>query len=264
MECNNIMMDSKGLQEEFSQLDSILDPFEFSIPDFIPVEDYLSTTAIELAATPNYSDTSTNTQPQIIVENNRFEGEGKKSEAVSKVLDRNRLKRKIEKTKQRLPEKGRSKDDMELTKKQQQLLRNRISAQKSRDRKKQELIELSDENKKLRESEAQLQTRLFEAQSEIELNKQIIGRLSENSQSEYYKVRNELLNNTEEWRYSRGFFRNPLLMATALLGTICMIALVSPSFISNPSQAIDFNQRILVENRTNQEVLKEYCITESM
>eukprot|EP00826_Nyctotherus_ovalis_P048269 TRINITY_DN5662_c0_g2_i1.p1 TRINITY_DN5662_c0_g2~~TRINITY_DN5662_c0_g2_i1.p1 ORF type:complete len:253 (-),score=55.33 TRINITY_DN5662_c0_g2_i1:497-1255(-) len=252
-------MDFSELEDDFPQLEPILEPFEYSVPDFIPAEDYSSTVSAELAATPVYSDTSTKSQPQIVVENGRAEDE--RPEVSGKKAEKNRLKRKIERTKQKFPEKRKliDKEGSEPTKKQLQLLRNRISAQRSRDRKKQELSELSNENQRLRENEAQLQAQLYEAQSEIELNKQILNKLSETSRNEYCKLRNELLC-SHEGRYSRSYYRNPLLIATALLGTICMVALMSSAFVGNSGQS-ELAPRILVEKA---EVPKEYSITELM
>lgn len=251
-------MDFREFEDAFPQLESILDPFEYSVPDFIPAEDYSSTVSAELAATPVHSDTSTKSQPQIVVENGRVEGE--RLEVSCKKAEKNRLKRKIEKTKQKFPEKRKLIDNesSEPTKKQLQLLRNRISAQRSRDRKKQELSELSNENQRLRESEAQLQAQLYEAQSEIELNKQVLAKLSESSRAEYYKHRSSLLRSHED-QTARGYYRSPLLVAAALLGTMCVLALMSPAFVANSGHS-QLAPRILAERQ----VPREYSVDELM
>ncbi len=157
-----------------------------------------------------------------------------------------RIKEKIAKAKEKFPEKRKTikKETTGLSKKQLQLVRNRISAQRSRDRKRKELQDLAGVNTGLQSTISQLESQLSSANSELALNQRVVEALPEQSRADYYRVRNELLAmqsplasspDEQEWagRPSGGRFRSTLLMATAIVGCLCLVAVVCP-FVMSP------------------------------
>ena len=245
-------MNSRLFHEDDLQIaDNILDPFE---PPMDEQDDFLSSTVVESTLI------SGQTPPhQYNFVEQELEVPVKKEEEVFTVPElceagdkgarkgKDRIKDKIAKAKEKFPEiKKLIKKEETPSKKQLQLMRNRISAQRSRDRKRKELTEFGEENKKLLEEMKQLHQQLLITNNELAINQKVVDSLSEPSQKEYYRIRTDVLNTSSfaqddvEWagRPSGGRFRNPLMMATMFLACLCIVACFAPMFMGGSSPLV--------------------------
>ncbi len=144
---------------------------------------------------------------------------------------KDRLKEKRSKAKDKFPEKEKLiKKDKVVDKKQKQLVRNRISAQRSRDRKRSEIVELREENIKLRIENEQLKARLAAAEGQV------------------------LQCGDSGPRHHSSGTKTPLLLAAAFVGCICIVCVVqtfapatnsSGVYVSAPIQTPALSRRVL-------------------
>ena len=172
----------------------------------------------------------------IIVENNK-----------SKKVRHSRIKEKVSQAKNKYPPKVKLiKKDPEVDKKQKQLVRNRLSAQRSRERKKQELTDLKLENEVLARSKFEVEQKLAMVSSELDIIKNTVELLSPESREEFNKIHNELNQEYPIWTGKPTKCRSPILLAGAFLGCFCLIACISPFIITNESIVIP-QDRLLVE-----------------
>eukprot|EP01022_Parablepharisma_sp_SALTPOND_P017103 TRINITY_DN2663_c0_g1_i2.p1 TRINITY_DN2663_c0_g1~~TRINITY_DN2663_c0_g1_i2.p1 ORF type:complete len:502 (+),score=2.60 TRINITY_DN2663_c0_g1_i2:352-1857(+) len=148
-----------------------------------------------------------------------------------------RIKEKISKAKDKYPAKTKLiKKEPVLDQKQKQLIRNRISAQRSRDRKKQEVNQLKQMNEFLERSKAETDEKLAMVSTELEMMKKTVELLSPESREEFNRVKAGLVNmgSDTEWAGRPSRRRSPFLLAAAILGCICLIGCLSPFvFVGN-------------------------------
>ena len=162
--------------------------------------------------------------------------EDSSSKAVNSRKDR--IKEKVSKAKDKYPPKTKLiKKEPVLDKKQKQLIRNRISAQRSRDRKRQELSEMQVINDQLVKSKAETESQLAAAMQELGEMKKTVELLSPDSREEFNRIKAGLNNPQEEVWAGRPSIkrRTAFLMAGAMFGCLCLVACLSPFVITNGS-----------------------------
>jgi hypothetical protein len=158
-------------------------------------------------------------------------------------IKKERIKEKITKAKERFPPKTKliQKDDT-TTKREKQLVRNRLSAQRSRDNKKKELQCLREENNILSDENAELRTQLESANTELTEVHRILESLSPEAKKEYESLKERLLNvkteESEKWsgRPRRGI-KNPIILASLVISCVCIIACLTPVYFSSNSNS---------------------------
>jgi hypothetical protein len=166
----------------------------------------------------------------------------------------NRKTKVIEKKKKRAVAKE-SYEERNMSKKQWQLIRNRVSAQESRDRKKQERHKLLRENADFEQENKQLKERLQLKMSELNLCYKVVDQLSDRSKKEFKTLHKKLSspftqNNTVLAMAPKLNMKNPLLFGTFVLGCIALIAFAAPfTEIEQPVlptfNSVNTNARIL-------------------
>ena len=129
-------------------------------------------------------------------------------------------------------------------KKQEVILRNRLAAQKSRDRKKLEFFELKSEKELLVKEKQSLEEKLSSVTSELEQMKSAVEQLSSESKKEFDEI---MAKQTQEnsWHGKPSKCRPSVLLAGALLGCICIICCISPFIIIEKSTS---QNRILLDS----------------
>jgi len=130
--------------------------------------------------------------------------------------------------------------------KEKRLLKNRASAQKSRERKALELEGLRQENEQLRKINIETETKLSEVTTELNLMKKTVNLLSSDSHEEFNRTRDSLeFIADNESQYNRpSNFRSSILLAGALFGCLCVIGCISPLIIENNKNAFDVEPQI--------------------
>jgi len=266
-------------EDEKNAIDPSELPLEIGQTEYMPSDDVYTTTIIDSAysQSPPHIETLPDPLPElseIHIKKEDTDLESKKS----------RLRQKIERTKQKYPEKTKliSKEketNSELSKKQLQLVRNRISAQKSRDRKKQELVELANKNSELLQENTSLKNTLANVQNEIQVHNKTLEIMNETARNEYNRARNLILNelniNEAESHGHNGIrFGNPLILASLLIiGVMCIIGTISMNSYSTnfaaPVLSTDLvpSRRLLSSEPKNPDILpiktnSEYPISE--
>lgn len=163
------------------------------------------------------------------------------------LVRKSRIKEKINKAKNKLPEKVKAIKKMSvIDKKQKQLVRNRLSAQKSRERKRQELLSLKETNELLIKSKCEVEERLALVTTELETIKTIVDLLSPESREEFNRISDNLHQEQYLERKSPRC-RGPSLILGALLGCLCIIGCFSAVTFGGIFVEDSLQARILVE-----------------
>ena len=135
---------------------------------------------------------------------------------------RSRIKDKVSKAKAKHPEKKKLiKKEPVDDRKQSLVLRNRLSAQKSREKKKEEVANLKQANEQLERSKQETEEKLALANAELEAMKATVEQLSPEGREEFNRI-------YFGFTQSKPRYRIPFLMAGALLGCICLVCCIAP------------------------------------
>ena len=176
-------------------------------------------------------------------------------EVTDKDIRKLKIKEKISRAIDRFPDKTKLIQKPEVSaRKQKQLFRKRISAQRSREKKNQELILLRNENQMLRTSKTELEEKLVQTTSELEIMNKTVKMLPDENRHEFFRIRELLetsMDETEQWEGRPSRCRGSLLLTGALIGCICLIACISPFVIIDKSAAVlnsVGNTRLLTDN----------------
>lgn len=154
------------------------------------------------------------------------------------LMRKSRIKEKVDKAKSKYPQKTKTIKKVPVPdKRQKQLVRNRLSAQKSRERKRQELQDLRQTNEVLVKSKYEVEEQLALVTEELEMMKTAVDLLSSESRDEFNRIRDGLTQE-QSWSGKSPRHRTPLLLAGALLGCICLLGVISAaSFVDRSPQA---------------------------
>jgi len=151
---------------------------------------------------------------------------------------KSKLRKKAEQHKDRNPPKTKAiKKDKELDKRTKQLIRNRISAQRSRDRKREELETAKEQNDLLRKEIEEKTQKLSEISREFEETKQAIERMNHEAQEEFYRQKALVSSNSQQnTRRSFGRINPKIALIGTFLGCLCIIGCLTP-FMGNTNNA---------------------------
>eukprot|EP00826_Nyctotherus_ovalis_P033610 TRINITY_DN2732_c0_g1_i4.p1 TRINITY_DN2732_c0_g1~~TRINITY_DN2732_c0_g1_i4.p1 ORF type:complete len:296 (+),score=63.17 TRINITY_DN2732_c0_g1_i4:178-1065(+) len=141
---------------------------------------------------------------------------------------RQRIKEKVSKTKAKYPERKKAIKKVAVPGQKPSLAhRNRLSAQRSRERKREELNMLKQANIELERAKIEAEDRLALVTSELESMKTAVSLLSPESHDEFTRI-HASLSETSPTSASRRKHRAPLLLAGALFGCICVVCCLLP------------------------------------
>jgi len=130
------------------------------------------------------------------------------------------LKKKITKAKNRATNlDGITFDKEPQTKKQRQMMKNRVAAQESRNKKKKEFDDLKSENDRLKIENDILRQQLLHKQTQINSIFEVVDRLSAESRTEFEAKRKGITSNAIRRPFP--IFKLPVIMSALMLGVIC-------------------------------------------
>lgn len=184
-------------------------------------------------------------------------------EKMLKEMNKYRMKEKLLKAKSRLPEGDKAiKKEPVNPRKEKRLLRNRMSAQKSRERKMHELNMLRAENEELRASKAEVEEKLLKATVELDIMNKTVKLLPTECREEFARIKEtlEYTVDSELWLTKSTKRRNSFLLAGALLGCICLIGCISPFIIDGHTKeySVESGMRLLASDSF---LYDDYCQT---
>eukprot|EP00826_Nyctotherus_ovalis_P039413 TRINITY_DN3790_c0_g1_i5.p1 TRINITY_DN3790_c0_g1~~TRINITY_DN3790_c0_g1_i5.p1 ORF type:complete len:350 (-),score=61.36 TRINITY_DN3790_c0_g1_i5:360-1409(-) len=204
-------------------------------------------------------------QQSIFPENNQLAIEEMKieQEKMLKEMNKYRMKEKLLKAKSRIPEGDKAiKKEPINPRKEKRLLRNRMSAQKSRERKTHELNMLRAENEELRASKAEAEEKLLKATTELDIINRTVKLLPTECREEFTRIKEtlEYTVDSELWLTKSTKRRNSFLLAGALLGCLCVIGCISPFIIDGYTKdySVESQMRLLASDSF---LYNDYCQT---
>lgn len=165
--------------------------------------------------------------------------------ADEKARDRKlRIKDKVNKAKAKYPARKKLMKKVSVAdRKQVLLLRNRLSAQRSREKKKEELANLKEINEQLEISKREAESQLASVSAELESMRATVDLLSPESKEEFNRLYFGLVDPPAQ----RSKRRVSFLMAGALLGCICLVCCLAP-FVLPQQTALVPRNRLLLES----------------
>lgn len=200
------------------------DPF-LSYPPTFPFDeemaqrDLLGSSLFEVAPSPS-------TDPP----EDSFTVEGAKVPIISEKAQarKQRIKEKVSKAKAKYPERKKAIKKITVPEQKPSLAhRNRLSAQRSRERKKEELNLLRQANIELERAKIETEEKLASVISELESMKMAVSLLSPESRDEFSRIHASLTDDSPASAKGRKR-RAPLLLAGALFGCICIVCCILP------------------------------------
>ena len=130
-----------------------------------------------------------------------------------------RIKKKITKAKERMH--GEDPEDVAVIKKKQQMIRNRIAAQESRNRRIKEMEDLISENGRLKAENEILKQQLLHKQCQINCIYEVINRLSCDARAEFENKKKIYIDQDYKIR-PFPVFRLPVFVSAMMFGIICI------------------------------------------